>query len=101
MNYYDAECDEATNGELTCRGDYIQRSVTLIPELCFKSFHDDWLDDSNYVGGVCSMNRTGIDHFSEFYEPTGIDRKIPLCKPCLNDDGTDDYSEKCDRSGLK
>ena len=100
-NYYDAECDEATNGELTCRGDYIQRSVILIPELCFKSFHDDWLDDSNYVGGVCSMNRTGIDHFSEFYEPTGIDRKIPLCKPCLNDDGTDDYSEKCDRSGLK
>ena len=104
-SHYDAACDEATNGEFTCRGTYIQRSVTLIDDLCFKKFHSDWLVDSNHVDGVCAMNRTSIDLFSESSlnsygdDPaTGIDRKIPLCEPCKNDDGTNDYDEKCDSS---
>jgi hypothetical protein len=93
---YSAACDEASNGEFTCNVGYIQRSVILTEELCFKTYHSDWFDDSNHVGGVCSMNKTGIETFSEFNPATGIDRKIPLCNPCANDDGTNDYDEKCD-----
>ena len=79
-SHYDSACDEASNGEFTCRN----------ADLCFKKFHTNWEVDSNHVDGACSMNRANIEAFS--------DRKIPLCEPCANDDGTNDYDEKCDSS---
>ena len=101
QNFYSASCDEATNGKLTCQGDYAQlRSVTPIDQLCFETVHSNWKDDSNYPGGVCTKNRTGIDLFAD-EDASGLYRKIPLCKPCLNEDGTDDYDEKCDRLGCE